>query len=120
MVMTDSSDNVSLGWLGFSFLKVLSFISSSSSSLRNNDDVVNQVIIVFIGPQGCFKTSFTQNILPPELRAYFVIKSDFDRFNKDDLFTLTEKLIINQDEIDEIKSPQLNQIKSIVISPCRK
>ena len=109
---TDGESPVSLD-----FTEILRHWLVAMIAAALNDDVVNQVMIVFIGPQGCFKTSFTQNILPPELRAYFVIKSDFDRFNKDDLFTLTEKLIINLDEIDEIKSPQLNQIKSIVTKP---
>src|SRR5574344_1592455 len=37
----------------------------------HDEDVVNQIILVLIGRQGCYKTSFMQNLLPPELKEYY-------------------------------------------------
>ena len=61
--------------------------------------VVNHVILVLIGRQGCFKTSFFQNLLPPVLRRYYASKTNSQRLTKDDLFTMTENLLVNFEEI---------------------
>ena len=75
--------------------------------------VVNQLILVLIGPQGTYKTSFFQNILPPVLRHYYATKTNSQRLTKDDLFTITEKLLINFEEIDTMRPSELNQVKAM-------
>ena len=65
-----------------------------------NETVVNQVILTLIGRQGSYKTSFMQHILPPVLSEYYTTKSNSSRMTKDDLFTMTENLVINLEEID--------------------
>ena len=75
--------------------------------------VVNQLILVLIGPQGCYKTSFMQNLLPPVLRRYYATKANSQRLTKDDLLTVTEKLLINFEEIDTMRPADLNQIKAM-------
>mgnify|MGYP000046038827 FL=1 len=41
--------------------------------------VVNHEILVLAGPQATYKTTWLNNLLPPELRKYFCVKSDFAR-----------------------------------------
>ena len=65
-----------------------------------DETVVNQVILTLIGRQGSYKTSFMQHILPPILSEYYTTKSNSSRMTKDDLFTMTENLVINLEEID--------------------
>ena len=79
-----------------------------------NETVVNQVILTLIGRQGSYKTSFMQHILPPVLSEYYTTKSNSNRMTKDDLFTMTENLIVNLEEIDTMPPSELNQLKAMV------
>lgn len=76
--------------------------------------VVNHEILVLIGPQGSYKTTWFNNLLPAELQQYFYIKSNNNRITKDDMFTLTEFAIICLEEIDEMRPAELNQLKAMV------
>ena len=87
-------------------------VSMIASAL--DETVVNQVILVLIGRQGSYKTSFMQHILPPALSEYYTVKSNSSRMTKDDLFTMTENLVINLEEIDTMPPSELNQLKAMV------
>ncbi len=81
------------------------------------EEVVNHEILVFIGEQGCYKTTWMNRLLPPELRRYFYVKSNSSRITKDDLFSLTEFAIICLEEIDELRTAESNQLKALVTKP---
>ena len=53
-------------------------------------EVVNHEILVLTGRQGIYKTTWLNNLLSPELRRYFYLKSNARRITKDDLLTLAE------------------------------
>lgn len=76
------------------------------------EQVVNHEILALVGPQGCYKTSFMRHILPPELRVYYTQKSNAEMLSKDDRFTLTERILVNMEEIDVMSQRELNQLKS--------
>lgn len=78
-----------------------------------DERTVNHAIFVLIGRQGCYKTSFMQNLLPPCLRRYFTTKTNSQRLNKDDLLSLSEFLLINFEEIDTMRPAELNQLKAM-------
>lgn len=78
-----------------------------------NDKVVNHVILVFLGRQGCFKSSFMENLLPPVLRRYYATKTNSHRLTKDDLFGMTANILINFEEIDSMQRKELNQLKAM-------
>ena len=44
--------------------------------------VVNNVILVLIGEQGSYKTTWFQYLLPPELRRYFYTKTNASRMSR--------------------------------------
>ena len=68
---------------------------------------VNHQILVLIGPQGCYKTTWFNYLLPPELRRYFLTKVSNSYANKDDLLSLSEFMLICLEEIDEMSPATL-------------
>ncbi len=80
-------------------------------------EIVNHEILVFIGPQGCYKTTWMNRLLPPELRRFFHVKTNSNRITKDDLFSLTEFALICLEEIDELRTSDMNQLKALVSKP---
>ncbi len=81
-----------------------------------NKNVVNNTILVFVGRQGIYKTTFFNNLLPPELHQYFFTKTNSDRMTKDDKLSLAEFALICLEEIDSMKTAELNQLKALVTS----
>lgn len=78
-----------------------------------DQEVVNHEILVLIGRQGIYKTTWLNNLLSPELRRYFYLKSNAHRITKDDLLTLTEFAIVCLEELDEMETQEVNQIKAL-------
>ena len=79
--------------------------------------VVNNVILVLIGEQGSYKTTWFSCLLPPELRAYFRIKTNASRMTKDDLLSLTQYGLVCYEELDTMGNRELNELKSAVTMP---
>lgn len=76
--------------------------------------VVNHVILVLIGEQGIYKTTWFQYLLPPELRAYFYTKTNASRMSRDDLLTLAQYALICCEELDTMRPFEMNQLKAAV------
>ena len=81
-----------------------------------DDEVVNQHVLVLIGKQGIYKTTWLERLLPPELRGYGTKLSNLHDLDKDDRLRLSESALINIDEIDALTERELNQMKSIITS----
>ena len=78
---------------------------------------VNHVILIFIGEQGIYKTTWFNYVLPPELRRYFYTKTNAGRMTKDDLLVLAQYGLVCYEELDTMSSRELNQLKSAVTMP---
>lgn len=79
------------------------------------DDVVNQSVIVLVGSQAKFKTTFLDRLLPSHLRNYGCKMSISNQLNRDERLRLSEFGLINLDELDTALTPkELNIIKSII------
>ena len=78
-----------------------------------NDRVVNHEILVLVGQQGIYKSTWLNNLLPPELKRYFYLKSNSRSINKDDLLTLAEFAVVCLEELDEMNDRELNQLKAL-------
>ena len=78
------------------------------------DDVVNHQVLVLIGKQGIFKTTWLEHLIPPALRAYCCKLANTTQINKDDRLRLAEFGLINLDELDSMSSRELNTMKSII------
>ena len=77
-------------------------------------DVVNNVILVLIGEQGAYKTTWFNYLLPPQLKHYFYTKTNANRMSKDDLLTLTQYALVCCEELDTMRPAELNQLKATV------
>ena len=75
---------------------------------------VNNVILVLIGEQGSFKTTWFNYLLPPELKQYFYTKTNANRMSKDDLLTLAQYALVCCEELDTMRPSELNQLKAVV------
>lgn len=77
------------------------------------EETVNHEILVLIGRQGIYKTTWLNNLLPPALRRYFYLKSNSRNITRDDLLTLSEFALVCLEELDEMESKELNQLKAL-------
>ena len=87
------------------------FIAMVASWLR--DEAVNQQVLVLIGKQGIYKTTWLEHLIPPELRGY-TCKMSNTQWTKDDRLRLAEFGLINLDEIDAMNSREVNSLKSLI------
>ncbi len=81
-----------------------------------HDEVVNHQVLVLIGQQGIYKTTWLERLLPPELRAYVTKMPSVRELTKDDRIKIAEFGLINLDEIDAATPKELNVLKSLITS----
>ena len=79
-----------------------------------SDEAVNQQVLVLVGKQGIFKTTWLEHLLPPELRAYSCKMANSTSLNKDERLRIAEYGLIALDEIDAMGSRELNVLKSVI------
>lgn len=82
-----------------------------------SEDVVNNVILVLIGEQGAYKTTWFNYLLPPPLKQYFYTKTNANRMSKDDILTLAQYALVCCEELDTMRPAEQNQLKAAVTMP---
>ena len=80
------------------------------------DEVVNQYVLVLIGRQGCYKTTWLESLMPPELRDYSCKLVNINQMGKDDRMRIAEFGLIHLDELDEMTPRETNKMKSLITS----
>lgn len=78
-----------------------------------NDKIINHSLIVLYGGQGIGKSQFINKILPPELRDY-KYSGTIDPRNKDSLILLSEKILIDLDELGSLNRKDEKAMKEII------
>ncbi|MBP3246858.1 MAG: hypothetical protein J6M36_03125 [Prevotella sp.] len=76
-----------------------------------DDNVVNEKILVLVGRQGIFKTTWFEHLLPPELAGYFHSNASFGRMDKDEILKLSRYGLICCEELDTMKPTEMNRLK---------
>ena len=76
-----------------------------------DDDVVNQEILVFVGRQGIFKTTWFNSLMPPDLQQYFHSNTSFGNMTKDEVLKLSMYGLICCEELDTMKPSEMNRLK---------
>ena len=76
--------------------------------------VVNHQVIVFVGNQGIYKSTWINRLLPPELRAYGTDNYNVERIDKDEKLRAAEYGLINIDELDKLSDRELNKVKAAI------
>ena len=88
------------------------FVAMVASWMR--DEVVNHQVLVLIGRQGIYKTTWLEHLIPPHLRAYTCKLANSTDLNKDERMRIAEFGLISLDEIDSMNNRELNQLKSVI------
>ena len=88
------------------------FVAMVASWLR--DEVVNHQVLVLIGRQGIFKTTWLERLIPPHLRDYCCKLANATQLSKDDRLRIAEFGLINMDELDAMTPRELNAMKSVI------
>ena len=78
------------------------------------DEAVNQQVLVLVGKQGIYKTTWLEHLLPPQLRAYGCKMANSTQLNKDERLRIAEYGLIALDEIDAMGAKELNVMKSVI------
>ena len=91
------------------------FVAMVASWIR--PEVVNHQMIVLIGKQGIYKSTWLDALIPPQLSRYRCRQSSTDFGSKDEQLRCTEFCLINLDEFDRLRNTDLDQLKSLITSP---
>lgn len=78
------------------------------------EDVVNHQVIVLVGSQGIFKSTWIRRLMPPELKSYVSDMSEIERLDKDEQLRAVEFGLINLDELDKLSDRELNKLKAAI------
>ena len=90
------------------------FVAMVASWMK--DEVVNHTVLVLVGRQGIFKTTWLDSLIPPALRAYSSKLPLSGQISKDDRLRLCENGMLNIDELDAICGREMNIVKSLLTS----
>lgn len=77
-------------------------------------EVVNHQMLVLIGPQGIFKSTWLDALIPPQLVNYRCRQSGTNFSDKDEQLRCTEFALINYDEFDCLTGAALDNLKSLI------
>ena len=90
------------------------FVAMVASWMK--DEVVNHTVLVLVGRQGIFKTTWLDRLIPPALRAYSSKLPLSGQISKDDRLRLCENGMLNIDELDALCGREMNIVKSLLTS----
>lgn len=76
-------------------------------------DTTNQSILVLTGGQGIGKSTWLRNIIPPILQDY-IYSGNINPSNKDSTVLMSDKLLINLDEMASLSKKNLDAFKEMV------
>ena len=78
-----------------------------------HDKIINHTVIVFSGRQGLGKTTWVENLIPKQLREY-LFSGTINPNNKDTLIQLSECMLINLDELENLNRSEIGSLKEII------
>ena len=79
--------------------------------------VVNHQMLVLIGPQGIFKSTWLDALIPETLVSYRCRQSGTNFSDKDEQLRCAEFAMVNYDEFDRLSSSDLDNLKSLITTP---
>ena len=78
-----------------------------------DDKVINHTVIVFSGKQGLGKTTWVERLVPKQLKDY-LFSGTINPNNKDTLVQLSECMLINLDELENLNRSEIGSLKEII------
>lgn len=79
-----------------------------------NDQVANHEMLILVGPQGIYKTTFFRHLLPPALRSLYWENTHNSFSSKDDHIALGENCLAEVEEFDITKPNEIGVLKSLL------
>lgn len=77
------------------------------------DNIINHTVIVFSGKQGIGKTTWMENLVPQYLKNH-LFSGTINPNNKDTLIHLSECMLINLDELENLNRTEIGSLKEII------
>ena len=84
-----------------------------------DDTQINQQVLIFAGAQGIGKTTWMHKLCPNSLKKYYY-GGNINPGNKDTEIQLTENILINLDELENLNRKDINSLKEIITKPSIK
>lgn len=78
-----------------------------------DEKVINHTVIVFSGKQGLGKTTLVEKLVPRPLKEY-LFSGTINPNNKDTLVQLSECMLINLDELENLNRSEIGSLKEII------
>ena len=78
-----------------------------------DDKIINHTVIVFSGKQGLGKTTWVEKLVPRPLKGY-LFSGTINPNNKDTLVQLSECMLINLDELENLNRSEIGSLKEII------
>ena len=89
------------------------FLSMVAHWLGLDREHGNSTTPLLVGDQGCGKSTYCLNILPPELRQFYTDSIDFSK-RRDTELALHRYALVNIDEFDSVKDTHQSYLKHIL------
>ncbi|MDP1727202.1 MAG: VapE family protein [Bacteroidota bacterium] len=78
-----------------------------------DDKTINHTVIVFTGKQGVGKTTWVENLVPKQLKDH-LFSGTINPNNKDTLIHLSECMLINLDELENLNKSEIGALKELI------
>ena len=78
-----------------------------------NPEKINHQVLVLVGKQGVGKSTWLNKLLPAQLTGY-LYAGIVNPNNKDTLINLSENLLINLDELENLNKSELGSLKALI------
>ena len=78
-----------------------------------DEKVINHTVIVFSGKQGLGKTTWVERLVPRQLKEY-LFSGTINPNNKDTLVQISECMLINLDELENLNRSEIGSLKEII------
>ena len=78
-----------------------------------DDKTINHTVIVFSGKQGIGKTTWMENLIPAYLKNH-LFSGTINPNNKDTLIHLSECMLINLDELENLNRTEIGSLKELI------
>ena len=79
-----------------------------------DDKVANHEMLIFVGPQGIYKTTFFRSLLPPQLSHLYWENNHNNFKSKDDKIALGENCLVEVEEFNITKPDDVGEMKSLI------
>ena len=83
-------------------------------AMMKGKETENPLMPIYAGPEYTMKSTFVRNILPPELRRYYIEVTPAQQLDKDFLISMSDSPLISFDELSIDKDQKADALKQAI------